>query len=238
AEALAEKERLEEEKEAKRRSDLAAAEEARTRQEALDLEEANRALEEEKKLIDKEIEWKKHAARLEKLELEKKQREEIQEVRAESGTTAKDLKDLKEVHDAEVEQVETEAIVEIEELKDSKTSIEDIQTESRNVVVTEAAPEPPRANKTGKVSVSFKKNDDGSSKISLEVPSDLSPGADDKISLFVSKEGGQAIDKYQVIHSKIRKDSGLRNVTIEEKRVISMAGAEFNRIRDDYVRQK
>ncbi|CAN0245823.1 unnamed protein product [Ectocarpus sp. 6 AP-2014] len=238
ADALAEKERLAEEKEAKRRSDLAAAEEARARQEALDLEEANRALEEEKKLIDKEIERKEHEARLKKLELEKKQMEEIQEVRVESGTTSEDLNALKEVHDAELEQVEAEAAVEMEELEDSKHSLEDIQTESRNVVVTEVAPEPPRAKKTGKVSVSFRNNDDGSSKITLKVPSDLSPGAFDKISLFVSKEGGRAIDKYQVILSKIRKDSGLRNVTIEEKQVISMAGAEFNRIRDDYIRQK
>lgn len=133
------------------------------------------------------------------------------------------------------QKVESE-IVE-EQYREAMVESSAIDVEVNRVENDDATANAIRKNKTGLVKATITEKD-GAIAVRLIVPSDLSPGEEDVIPLFVSSEGRKAIDDYATIHKKIRSDGSLDNLTVEEKDTISSAGLEFNKIKGDYVRQR
>ena len=260
AEALENRVRKEEEKKIQKENDMYAAEDARVRQKTLMEEESKAALEREQIVLHKKIEERKKVSGMEKERLRRKQVVEMNTLVKENEHSVNEssLDDtsvamleqnntesvmaLETLHEAELNLIDTDADIAITNLEETKNIVEekqlDIEHEIQNVEIDVVAPLKPRVKKTGLVKASIKKNDNGSSVTSLNVPSDLSPGESDNISLFVSKEGAISIEDYHVIYKKIKKDKSLKNVTLEEKETIASAGAEFNRISQDYIRQR
>ena len=149
---------------------------------------------------------------------------------------------LEELQEAQLDLLDTDIEIEISNLEEAKALAEeeqlDSQHEEQEAAVTAVTPEKPRSSKAGRVKVQTNKNEDGSSFVNLDVPSDMSPGETDHISLMVTKEGSELIDRYHEVFKKIKKDMSLENVSLEEKEIIAFAGKEFKKIKDDYVRQR
>ncbi len=66
------------------------------------------------------------------------------------------------------------------------------------------------------------------------VPSDLSPGQFDEVSIFLSKESTRVLAQYQKIYQKIVAVGS----STDDRKVLASAGVEFSRIREQYVRQR
>lgn len=66
----------------------------------------------------------------------------------------------------------------------------------------------------------------------------MSPGESDTVSVFLSKEAGVLLEQYHQIYKNIGGDGSLEAVSADEKKVLASAGAEFERIREQYVQQR
>jgi len=127
----------------------------------------------------------------------------------------------------------------IEEMASQKVESEIVKEQHREAMVESSAndvqvnrvendvatTDPIRKNKSGLVKATVTEKD-GTIAVRLRVPSDISPGEEDVVSLFVSREGREAIDKYAAVYDKIKSDGSLDNLTLEEKDTISSAGLE------------
>ena len=245
----------------KQEQELSEAEDARLARENLDKEERRKRLDEEKRQIDMEIKEEQERADLERTELLAKQARERSELEKENDKrergsfvngdesleeikqqNMKSVMALEQLQEAQLDLLDTEIDIDISNLEESRALAEeerlDSQHEEQEAAVTVVTPEKPRSSKAGRVKVQTNKNEDGSSVVKLNVPSDMSPGENDDISLVVSKEGSDTIERYHEVFKKIKRDMSLDNVSLEEKEIIASAGEEFKKIKDDYVRQR
>ncbi|AAK14585.1 unnamed protein product [Ectocarpus sp. 4 AP-2014] len=152
-----------------------------------------------------------------------------------------DLIEAKEkVQEIEVEKVDLEGTVQIDLLEQQKNDVEDdkeiVEDTSIDDIVEDTVH--PRASKEDMVKTARKRNPDGSSFIKMGVPSDMSPGESDNVSILLSKEAGELLAQYHDIYKKIGENGSLENVSAEDKKVLASAGAEFKRIRGQYVEQR
>jgi len=139
----------------------------------------------------------------------------------------------------EKEKVEVEGNIHIEVLEEKKRDAEeDREVAEEAVVVVEEELISPRLSKHGRVTLSRKKNPNGSLFIKLRVPSDLSPGQYDDVSIFLSKETMALLTQYRKIHRKIENENSLEDVSADEKKVLALTGSEFKSIREQYVHQR
>lgn len=150
-----------------------------------------------------------------------------------------------EVQTLQLGQLDLEGRVRTEELEREKCVVDEdkILVETKLADVLESPVHldnavHPRVSKEGLVEVSRKKNGNGSAFAFILVPSDLSPGEHDRMSVFVSKEAVNVLEQYRGVFRKIEKDSSLANVSVDEKKVIASAGAEFRDLRRQYVKQR
>lgn len=154
------------------------------------------------------------------------------------------LVEMKEkVQQIESDQLELESEIETDVLEEEQDHVEEdqatIEAESTVVVlVVETPTVHPRASKKGRVVVSRKTNVNGSSFVKMRVPSDMSPGQFDDVSIFLSKESTGVLEEYQRIHKRLAKGGSFAEVSVEDKRVLASAGAEFKTIREQYVQQR
>lgn len=94
-----------------------------------------------------------------------------------------------------------------------------------------------RSDKTGRVGVEMRQNDNGSVFIDLSVPSDITPSDSDEVKIFFTSESWSTLNAYQSVFSKIKDSKSLEGLTTEEINTISSAGVVFDDISKSYVRQ-
>ena len=152
-----------------------------------------------------------------------------------------DLIEAKEkIKEIEVEKVDLEGTIQTDLLEQEKNDVEEdeeiVDDTSIDDIVEETVH--PRSSKEDRVIVTRKSNPNGSSFIKLSVPSDMSPGQSDTVSIFLSKEVGDLLAQYHIIHKDIAEDGSLEDVSADDKKVLASAGTEFKRIREQYVKQR
>lgn len=123
-----------------------------------------------------------------------------------------------------------------EKLVSLRKKSQDIKTDSTNKQKKQK--KHPRSSKKGKISVKTRKNSDNSTSFSLTVPSDLKPEQVDEISITVSEESSEILNRYQEIKDKIKVEKSLKNLTKEEKDVIRSAGIEYSNFKKEYVKKR
>lgn len=153
-----------------------------------------------------------------------------------------DLIEMKEkIQEIEVEKVDLEGAIQTDVLEQEKRNVEEdkeIVDDTTTDDLVEELNVHPRASKEDTVTISRKNNPNGSSFIKMSVPSDLSPGESDTVAIFLSKEVGELLAQYHQIHKKIGGVGSLSGVSADDKKVLALAGAEFKRIREQYVQQR
>lgn len=165
------------------------------------------------------------------------------EMESKIASVQEDTEDLVEqtrvVQQLEQEKVDLEGEIVVESLEQEKREAEEDRdiAEDMGEKAMDAA-EHPRTSKKDRVRVKRTKKANGSSFVKIDVPSDLSPGAYDTVSMFVSKEVSGLLARYRRVHAKISADGSLRNLSPDDKRALALAGAEFKKIREQYVEQR
>ena len=192
---------------------------------------------EETKLLKKEADKQIRST------LEEEKREAVEKLESEVQAIEEQKQDLiekqEEVMEIEKEKVDLEGSIHTEVLEEEKRDVEeDREMIEEAVVEVEEETISPRLSKDGRVKLSRKVNPNGSSFIKLKVPSDLSPGQYDDVSIFLSKETMTLLTQYRKIHRKIENDSSLGDVSSDDKKVLAFAGPEFKRIMEQYVQQR
>ncbi|CAM9156927.1 unnamed protein product [Ectocarpus sp. 12 AP-2014] len=220
-------------------------EEAETRQ--VEMQETEQAFAAEQAAVVKEAEMVKQELVQQfqvKLEEEKTQAEQKLEESVEQVESQKqELVEMQqEVHELEKQELEIEVTIQTDTLDEVHRAVEHQQeivatTDADDMSIRKNQPHP-RASKRGRVAVSKTKHADGSSAISMSVPSDLAPGEVDDISIFVSKEDGETLAMYRAAYKKIARDKSLANLSLEDKKALASGGAVFKQIREQYVRQR
>ena len=219
-------------------------------------EQAARAkiLEETKKAHDAQQQAAVEEARALKEEIEKsasakiKQERKVGEEKMQVAVSEveQDKQDLIEkqekIQEIEAEKVDLEGTIVTDGLEQQKREVEEdkelVDDTTTDDIAEETDATHPRASKEDRVVVSRKTNPNGSSFIKLSVPSDLSPGESDEISVFLKKEVVDLLAQYHQIHKKIEEEGSLEDVSAKDKAVLASAGAEFKLIREQYVQQR
>lgn len=94
-----------------------------------------------------------------------------------------------------------------------------------------------RSDKTGRVGVEMRQNDNGSVFVDLSVPSDIIPSDSDDVTIFFTSESWTILSAYHAVFAKIKKSKSLEGLTTEEINTISSAGVIFADVSKSYVRQ-
>ncbi len=94
-----------------------------------------------------------------------------------------------------------------------------------------------RSDKTNRVGVETRHNDNGSVFVDLSVPSDIDPSETDKITIFFTSESWTTLGSYNLVFEKIKGSESLEGLSTEEINVISSAGVVFDEVSKSYIRQ-
>lgn len=199
---------------------------------------------EQQAVVEEARALKLEAERSAAFKIEKEKVVAREEVEAAVESVEQDKQDLiqkrEKIQEIEVEQVDLEGSIHTDVLEQEKREVEEDKEIVRDTTTDDVVQETvhPRASKEDRVVVSRKSNPNGSSFIKMSVPSDLSPGESDEISVFLKKEVVDLLAQYHRIHKKIGEEGSLDDVSAEDKSVLASAGAEFKLIREQYVTQR